>query len=1320
MAILSCDWSPKSGDIPLPVTFNWSLAGVPRGTYNLTYDYGNGDTGTWQIVADSTGHASWSPIHTFKNLENFTFSYSAVRVGDAADTANFSGGIDLKPAAVTYDYKIYIKSSPDTMPGTTATWEIPATVTFTIENNSVNNSSPPEHVDGTFYEVEWWSDLPDGATNKIKANSYSIEGTSIGTNTIHVDGFFDIPDDPNKNIPSGYSYVFGNLMASVVFTSSLDTRGIVVHEAKIAQSVMFNNVTTCNKPFTSKIDWGDGITDTNVPVGPSYHKYTRAGTYTIKLITSVVGTTYSQTKTYSIKISTRDLTLTVGPSDVLTKEYRVGKEYTFTANLTPVAATEYIWHFGTKTLKGSTVKYTPTSNGHVGITCIAKTKVDGQQTWSGEILVKKQAVKIQVREISAPGVVPSTPIYEITETNGNALGTLSVVWSPSTTTNYPNITGSKFTVQNTYNTPGNYTITFKAKRDGTEDSVNKDIVLTAPPLKVTLTAKHLTGYFPLQVAPSIKIYEGKPATYEWDFGDGSPKVTTNIRTTEHIYNEKGIYTLTCKVTGLYGTEVSKEIKITAKVRPAPPVASFKEKFKGDMIRVGTEVTFVSTSTGTINSFTWYIDGVEYKDKKSVAHTFIHAGPKHTVKLVVKGDGGSDSIEKEVEVRNNINKIPLQGRPGFIQKGFIEEVSLPRTAFAWNMPTREEILAAISGFNSRKFTLFDHPATFYINSLYHIAEGLPMESSGVPFLLRKLDLNTSGFYWSMDSSPVQMTPDLRILYHVVDTLAVTYTSEMDFRLLPQADYFETTKFALNARLGDKSYLFFELYPEDMTCVIRHSDSLEGTGTVIHSENVTPVFDKILVDTSIVYDLPKTYPYFRMSFNKTTYGYEFKLSQSDEVDFKNHSVLYKKLFNKGDIIDAKYHDSLERRGWLTFDIHISLMSFTSDIKPEKFPKDVDKSAPLLTGPLGGKYKHYIQINKDKDAHGKIKGLRLNNEKYAFNSVSFWMYWTGDTSLGSAMPIGWKIHDLWITGNKFGFNTGHGDVYGVTDVNDTFMNKWVAIAATFCNGDLYRNNLYINGREMDIHKVSSSYAYLPNAWPSSEWVEKNEGNARLRSGDNAAITINGVEYVGIDEGIYTASWSGHSNDVVVNRWDLSDANNRVGLQNYLNDLDESECVYAVSKGRAFYDSIGITIKDTKLDGSFIGGDSSHTLFVVNGKDGLVYQRYSNSQVLMEFFDVPWYAGTELQISGWRISTNYPFIGCLSELCVYRGRLTASEAWKHYSGVPLKRTPAGIYHFDERYDSEIKFNGLQKGKRLLLDSSGNNAHGYMVGDSHRGPIFK
>jgi len=92
--------------------------------------------------------------------------------------------------------------------------------------------------------------------------------------------------------------------------------------------------------------------------------------------------------------------------------------------------------------------------------------------------------------------------------------------------------------------------------------------------------------------------------------------------------------------------------------------------------------------------------------------------------------------------------------------------------------------------------------------------------------------------------------------------------------------------------------------------------------------------------------------------------------------------------------------------------------------------------------------------------ISGLNVSTASGDKTTVMFWMYWDGTNSV---MPFGWNIYDLWFYNGSFGFNTGNGDIYGIS--SSGLSGGWHHVAAVFTNGDVHSNSLYIDGVKQNL---------------------------------------------------------------------------------------------------------------------------------------------------------------------------------------------------------------------------------------------------------------
>ena len=98
--------------------------------------------------------------------------------------------------------------------------------------------------------------------------------------------------------------------------------------------------------------------------------------------------------------------------------------------------------------------------------------------------------------------------------------------------------------------------------------------------------------------------------------------------------------------------------------------------------------------------------------------------------------------------------------------------------------------------------------------------------------------------------------------------------------------------------------------------------------------------------------------------------------------------------------------------------------------------------------------------------VGGLPVSTTTGAQTTVAFWMYWDGT---GSPIPVGWSSYVLWITSGYIAFNTNNSDLYGVS--SSGLANGWHHVVATFTNGSVTANKLYIDGAAQTLTQVLGS---------------------------------------------------------------------------------------------------------------------------------------------------------------------------------------------------------------------------------------------------------
>jgi len=127
-------------------------------------------------------------------------------------------------------------------------------------------------------------------------------------------------------------------------------------------------------------------------------------------------------------------------------------------------------------------------------------------------------------------------------------------------------------------------------------------------------------------------------------------------------------------------------------------------------------------------------------------------------------------------------------------------------------------------------------------------------------------------------------------------------------------------------------------------------------------------------------------------------------------------------------------------------------------------------------------YAFLHGNAGGSFSVPGLPLSTSQ---STVSFWMYWTG-TALD--VPIGFNNYFLQFgSGGTFGFSTGNGDIYGTSSA--ALLNGWHHVVATFTNGSVVGNTLFIDGAAKVLSQ--SGTPLLANAQVSATLGIGSQGN-------------------------------------------------------------------------------------------------------------------------------------------------------------------------------------------------------------------------------------
>jgi PKD repeat protein len=166
---------------------------------------------------------------------------------------------------------------------------------------------------------------------------------------------------------------------------------------------------------------------------------------------------------------------------------------------------------------------------------------------------------------------------------------------------------------------------------------------------VNFSASDVSGPYPFSVTfTGQAINMSQPFSYHWDFGDGTGAEKVSVSTISpitHTYLHPGKYTVKLAVYDI-GFPITTWVSTTKTdyifVTHVPPTASFTASTDAGVGPVN--ISFTSTSTGYIEEYTWFIDGVSVSTGDAPITVFTHYFDQvdvptlYSVILQTKGDG----------------------------------------------------------------------------------------------------------------------------------------------------------------------------------------------------------------------------------------------------------------------------------------------------------------------------------------------------------------------------------------------------------------------------------------------------------------------------------------------------------------------------------------------------------------------------------------------------------------------------------------------------------------------------------------------------------
>ncbi len=194
----------------------------------------------------------------------------------------------------------------------------------------------------------------------------------------------------------------------------------------------------------------------------------------------------------------------------------------------------------------------------------------------------------------------------------------------------------------TYAAAGTYSVKLVVTDAGGKDSVTKTVNVWPAPV-TGFTVNNAAQTLPGNSFVFTTSDHASGNTYKWYFDDGSTSTSQNPT---HSYVAAGTYTVKQVITSNKSCKDSTTLVVT--VTETPTDAKFTINDDKQCLD-GNSFSFTSTSTGAAPlTYKWYFDDGNTATTQHATHTYAAAGT-YSVKLVVTGAGGKDSVTKTVNV-----------------------------------------------------------------------------------------------------------------------------------------------------------------------------------------------------------------------------------------------------------------------------------------------------------------------------------------------------------------------------------------------------------------------------------------------------------------------------------------------------------------------------------------------------------------------------------------------------------------------------------------------------------------------------------------------
>lgn len=392
--------------------------------------------------------------------------------------------------------------------------------------------------------------------------------------------------------------------------------------------------------------------------------FDKQGDYDVKLrVTDNSGQSAVVTKTITaggpdIPVSVIDIPTTDG-------KYYVGKQLTFLGEQSTSPngnITKYEWDFGDQTPKATTRTATHTYAKTGLYEVILKTTDE-----AGKIGTGSKKITLTNAESTPQAIIDTTPALGAKDKTLNGTVPFQVHFDASKSTDSDNnivefkwdfegdgaVDSAGATADYVYKTAGSYNATLTAiDAAGNQSSELLVVIVASQGLQARLTADVVEGTAPLTVkldASSSSYPDGQITSYEWDFGDGSPK---RIDASQVSYKYTNIGTFTASVIAKASDGKTSKGEIIINVRPVALKACYTPSTEQGPAPLSVEFD-PRCSEGAVAKYLWdFGDGQTSRIRKPT-HTFDNAGSYQVTLEVTDNENVVNTYKKDILVTGTV-------------------------------------------------------------------------------------------------------------------------------------------------------------------------------------------------------------------------------------------------------------------------------------------------------------------------------------------------------------------------------------------------------------------------------------------------------------------------------------------------------------------------------------------------------------------------------------------------------------------------------------------------------------------------------------------